>query len=174
MYLIYSKPKRKLKISHTIRFLTRYPGQKYSEVPSHFCVLFNNGIIMEATFSGVRIDHIHWFEKRNNILKIFVKEDLGQDNSTSNYYLARYIEKYYKKKYDFKALFVYFLYIMRRYLFQKELPDKEYGSRERFYCSELISLIDPDVRNLTPNDQMLTLERMENYEAVNIYEISES
>jgi hypothetical protein len=151
-------------LGHLIRFFTKEKNQEFDDVPSHFSLLFKNGIILEARFTGVKITHISHFLKKNDIILTLFKNDIPNTYEKSDELLAKSIDRYYRKNYDYLAFFYYFYFILKNKIFKTKIPNMiNFNSKDRFYCSELIAVIDIEVKHFTPNSQLLILLEKSNY-----------
>lgn len=120
---------------------------------SHFAICFFDAIVLQSNFKGVHVMHLRDFLKQSKVI-YRKKVDLSFEVEAS--LLAKIMQEYYGKKYDWKWFFSLCYYAVRLKVLGKNLPREiKWRSRDRFLCTEVVQFLEPvlgkiDVGNGSP------------------------
>lgn len=125
--------------------LTKNPGQKWQDCPSHVAVEFEGLFVLESVFNGgFRINNIYKFRNENIVLKEVIYKPENEKEL-----LQRLIITFWNHKYDFFGAI--FLGLAR--FFNFTTTENPLSSKRKSFCSEILSeLFKKDCSLLTPND----------------------
>ena len=147
--------------SRIISGATRMPGDKLSDVPSHFSVLVWDWIVIESTLTkGFYIKPYVTFEKQNKILKV-----IKPINASFSKDLARKIKDIANKrmgsKYDFRgAIYIGFRQLLNTCFGFRMPKENKWDRKNRYFCNEVFGLLfNEDMSMDHPNSLMRKMSK---------------
>jgi len=133
-----------------IRYGTKDNNQSFSDVPSHFFIMFFGFLVIDSTFSkGLAARNIDNFKKDNEIVKLY---DFSSNVSDDIYFYE--VSERLGRKYDFIGILYIGWRIFLKKIFNTPIPKKNKLERkDKDFCTEVFEYItNKECSMASPND----------------------